>query len=229
MNRTDLKRGLQKSIPVILGYAPVAVAYGLLTRSVGMSLIEALCFSIIVYAGASQFMSANLIGTGVDFFSIVFTTFLINLRGLMLSASLGIHMDKVSKRAVPLVSFLITDETFSIAYFNKEHLSTSFMLGLGIPSYASWVIFTGVGYVVGEILPPSVQVAMGVGLSAMFVSLLVPPIKRDRKGLWVALVSMGVFAIIHRTKFLPNGWDLVVAICLSSLISMVFYRSEVAN
>ncbi len=229
MSRKEFQEGAIASIPIMIGYFPVAMAYGLLAKNTGLVLGDTFLFSLLNYAGSSQFMCVNLIGTGAAFASIVLMTFLLNSRAMMMSASVAIHMEKVHQKALPVVGALLTDEAFSVLYFNRQKLTTSYVLGVQIPSYFSWVFGGVVGYLVGEVLPPDIQAAMGVGLTGMFVALVVPPIKHDHRGLRVAIVSMIVYALVHFFQIFGQGWDLVLSILVSSLLSLYFYREKVEN
>lgn len=86
------KEGWLAGAPVVIGYFPVAMAFGLLAKAVHVPLLEACLFSLIVFAGASQFMALELLRAGVATGGIVAATLLLNLRHLMMSASLAVRL-----------------------------------------------------------------------------------------------------------------------------------------
>lgn len=51
--------GARLGIPVILGYIPVGIAYALIARQAGFSVLETCMMSVFVYAGASEMMAAG--------------------------------------------------------------------------------------------------------------------------------------------------------------------------
>ena len=71
-----VKDGIYCGIPVFIGYFPIAVTFGLLSRSVNISLFESFCFSAFIFAGASQFVGLNMYHAGIGAGEITLTVFL---------------------------------------------------------------------------------------------------------------------------------------------------------
>lgn len=222
----SLKETLVISLPLIIGYFPVAMAFGLLAKNTAISLKDTSLFSILVFAGASQFMALDLIGAGVSNINIIIATFLLNLRHLMMSAALSLDMKEIPKKFLPFIAFGITDESFSVISFNKDKISLPFILLVNGLSYLSWVLGTLVGYGIGEVLPRSLQASMGVGLYAMFSALLTPELTRSREVLKISLLAAAIYAAFYYGGFLSAGWDLVLAILLSSLLGLFIFKEE---
>lgn len=219
------KDGLTASIPLYIGYFPTAIAFGLLARNTGISFRDTSLFSMVVYAGASQFMALEMIHLGLSSISIIIATFLLNLRHSVMSASLSLNLKGIDKRLLPLIGFGITDESFSVLSFNKDKIDLPFVLGVN-SSYISWVLGTMIGFLVGEILPISIQASLGIGLYAMFAGLIFPEIKKSRKILSLALISLVVYGILFYTKIFPEGWDIILGIIISSLLGVLFFSRE---
>ncbi|WP_269431648.1 AzlC family ABC transporter permease [Bacillus sp. JCM 19034] len=95
---TPFKKGLKIGIPVAIGYIPIAIAFGLLAKSAQISDIVTLMMSLIIFAGASQFIGINLIMAGVAYWEIVFTTFLLNVRHFLMTASLSQRLPKTHRK-----------------------------------------------------------------------------------------------------------------------------------
>ena len=85
--RKDFKDALKSGLPIFIGYVPPAIAFGILAKSSGVSLIETMMFSGVVFAGASQFIALNLLMTGMGFSGIILTTLLVNFRHFLMSSS----------------------------------------------------------------------------------------------------------------------------------------------
>lgn len=225
-DKSELKAGFLAGFPVFIGYFPVAIAFGILAGNIGLSVGASLGFSVIVFAGASQFMALNLIRTGVAFTGIVLATFLLNLRHLLMSASLAAKISEQKIRRLPLVAFGVTDETFAVAATYSQPLRTSFLLALEGTAYLGWVSGTLFGYLAGSILPDSLQEAMGIGLYALFAAILVPNFKKS----WtIGVLALGaglVNALLNWIGLLPASWNLVAAIVLSSLLGAFIIPSR---
>ncbi|HAE92039.1 MAG TPA: autotransporter [Tissierella sp.] len=222
-----VKQGVLASLPIVIGYFPIAMAFGLLSKNTDISFRDTSLLSMMVYAGASQFMALDLIKVGVSTGSIILATFLLNLRHMMMSASLAVEFQDMNKRHLPVVAFGITDETFSVISFNKENINLPFVLTINILSYISWVLGTVAGYLVGQILPASLQSSLSIGLYAMFAALLFPEIKKSRNVLFLSIISSIVYLLLFVSKLFISGWDIIIGIIISSAIgSMVFNPKE---
>ena len=62
--RTMIRRGFADALPIIIGYVPMGAAYGILARQSGMGLFPTCFMSLIVFAGASQFIAVGLLAGG---------------------------------------------------------------------------------------------------------------------------------------------------------------------
>lgn len=220
----DIKKGIAISLPVGIGYISIAIAFGLLARNSGLTLLDTFLFSAMVFAGASQFMAIELIVAGVPTLGIAISVFLINLRLLVMATSLGVKMEKVNKKSIPLIGFLLTDESFSVLSFTKDKISTAYAIFVGLIPYLFWVGFTVIGYLVGDILPEKLKMSLEIGLTAMFIALLIPSVKRNLKGIVISLIAAFTYIIIFYLNIFPTGWDIVVGILFSTLIGYILIR-----
>lgn len=216
--QTDWKAGLQAGVSIALGYFPVALTFGLLSKTTDLTFLEAILMSIIVYAGASQYMSLNLIALGTSVVSIILTTFIVNIRHFLMSASLNEKSENEHVLLKMLYAFGITDETFSVAGTKEGTVTSGYMFGLNGIAYASWVFFTGVGYVIGSSLPKTLQESMAIALYAMFIGLLVPSMKKSVKVIYLAVLAALFHTFLAMTELLETGWAIVAATLLSSVI-----------
>lgn len=215
---TGFLQGIQGGASIAIGYLPVALTFGLLAKSTGLQLSETLLMSLLVYAGASQYISLSLIAAGTGVIEIIFTTFIVNIRHFLMSASLSekVEDDALWKKAV--YSFGLTDETFSVASMKEGTVSTAYLCGLMFISYASWGINSGIGFVLGASLPTTVQESMGIALYAMFIGLLIPSLKRHRKVLYLATLAAIVNSICYATQMISTGWSIVISTLISALV-----------
>ncbi|MCG7334304.1 AzlC family ABC transporter permease [Sporosarcina sp. ACRSM] len=225
MENNQFSTGLKAGTSIAIGYFPVALTFGLLAKTAGLSLIEATAMSIFVYAGASQYMALSLITAGVAPLLIVTSTFIVNIRHFLMTAALNEKMQPAKKWVKAIYAFWITDESFSmLATGKKGKIPTAFAFGVILIAYGSWVIFTAVGFVIGANLPQFLQAAMSIALYAMFIGLLVPSMKGNRKVVMLA----GLAAILHCLLYLigmSTGWSILLATLASSiLIEMVYVR-----
>ncbi|MDN4606843.1 AzlC family ABC transporter permease [Sporosarcina highlanderae] len=220
--------GLKSGLSIAIGYFPIALTFGLLAKTTGLSLIEATAMSIFVYAGASQYIALSLINFGVDPITIVINTFIVNIRHFLMTASLNEKMHRAPKWIKSIYAFGITDESFSVLATRKEEkITTSFAFGVTLIAYGSWVIFTAVGYVIGANLPDFLQIAMSIALYAMFIGLLVPAMKGNRKVVMLAALAAAIHCIIYFGELLSTGWAILVSTLGSAiLVEIIYSRRE---
>jgi len=221
-SRSLFLRGVTAGLPVVIGYFPIAVTFGLLANE-HISMVHAVCMSAWVYAGASQFMAIGLIGAHSAAAEIVAATFLMNFRHFIMSASLSQRVKSHRSEATPLIAFWLTDETFSVAMALKKKLHPRFLLGLEVSAYVSWVSGTCLGFVVGVFIPPLLQESLYIALYALFVALLIPHVRGSlREGSFHILITAGFAAgvntLLQYFHIMKPGWSLVAAILSASVL-----------
>jgi 4-azaleucine resistance transporter AzlC len=215
---SEFKRGVQAGISIAIGYFPIALTFGLLAKTTGLTIIETVMMSMIVFAGASQYISLTLLTLGTGTFEIILTTFIVNIRHFLMSASLNEKVEDDRPLYKALYSFGITDETFSVAATKDGSVSTGYIVGVCSVSYASWVVNSGIGHLVGASLPETLQESMTVALYAMFVGLLVPSMKKSTKAIYLAGLAAVFNTIFTFAELLSTGWAIVLATILSATI-----------
>ncbi|MDT8902929.1 AzlC family ABC transporter permease [Anaeroselena agilis] len=216
-----LREGVADGVPIMVGYFPVAMAFGLLAKTVGVTLADACLFSLVVFAGASQFMALDLIKAGIAAVDIVLATFLLNLRHMMMSASLAVRLRGVRRGLLPVIAFGVTDETFSVASLRAGGLTASYLLGLNGAAYVAWAAGTVAGYLIGQVLPAAVQSSLGIGLYALFAAILVPGLKQNKSALIIVLLSGLLYLLLSSFTPLSSGWSLIAAIIAAAAGGLV--------
>lgn len=214
----EYRKGFQSGISIAIGYAPIALTFGLLAKTTGLSIGETALMSLLVFAGAAQYISLSLLSLGTGIFEIILTTFIVNIRHFLMSTSLNEKWEDSQTANKAILSFGITDETFSVAAVRDEKVTSGYMLGLISISYSSWVVCSGLGHLIGASLPQTLQESMSVALYAMFVGLLVPSMKKSAKVVFLAVLAACFNTIFTLTNALSTGWAIVLATLLSAVI-----------
>lgn len=205
-------QGCKVGIPIAIGYFPIGIAFGLLVKSVGIPEQIAILLSLMVFAGASQFMALQMLVAGVHIVEIVFTTFILNLRHLLMSASLVKRIEPINQMWRFLLGFGVTDETFSVASLQKsKYLGKRFILGIMLVAYILWNIGTWIGLGVSNSIPVPLQQSMGIALYAMFVGLLIPSLRTSWRVLVVVSVAVAVHLLLFGLDLFPDGWRIIIA------------------
>ena len=209
----------EKVLPVALGYIPVGFAYGVLALQAGVSPANTMWMSIIVYAGSSQLIAVGLLSLGTSPLSLILTTFIVNLRHLLMSASLSPFLKNWKKSELAGFAFELTDETFALhsLRFNGGHTGKTETLLINIMAQFSWVFGTWLGVTAGQMVNDVHPYALDYALPAMFIALLVMQIKDQTQllvaiaggALSVALLMMGI-----------NQWNVILATIIAATLGV---------
>ncbi|QHE51295.1 branched-chain amino acid ABC transporter permease [Pontibacillus sp. HMF3514] len=225
----SIKQGALAGLPIVFGYFPIAIAYGVLAKEAGLSLSEITMMSMFVFAGASQFMAAGMVLSSAGLIEIVIATFVVNFRHFVMSFSFMNHLRHISLKWKIPISLGLTDETFSVASLNKKKAKETngmwFYAAMILVAYSAWVLGSLTGGLIGNIMPKALSQSMGVALYAMFIALLLPSIRSEWKVGLIAFISMLVNYICANHLGIKEGWSIVIATVLGG-ISGIFLLPE---
>ena len=207
----DFWQGVISSGPIMLGVIPFGIACGVMGLTAGLTPLETVMMSLLVFAGASQFIAITMLGAGISGWGlIVFTTLLVNLRHMLMSASLAQYMMRQSMFRQAFLSFLLTDEAYAvtISRIYKEGYSAASQFGASISLYITWALSTIAGVFVGSYIPDPLAWGLDFAMPATFLVLLVPRIT-DRTSVVVCVVA-GLIAVVG-SLYLPGKWYMIAA------------------
>jgi 4-azaleucine resistance transporter AzlC len=139
MKNGQFREGIKDALPVVFGYLPVGVAFGVLARNVGLTPSEVGLMSLLVYAGASQFLAIEMIFKGMTWLPIVLATFFINLRHLLMSSTLSLYLKNSRFPLLGFVSAQLTDESFAVAISNLPKVKNNPPISSGSKSLLTWL------------------------------------------------------------------------------------------
>lgn len=223
-----IQRGFVVGLPIVLGYIPIAITYGVIAKQSGLSLLELTLMSVFVFAGASQFMAANMIAVGAGVFEIVVATFVLNARHFIMSLSFMNSLSNLGLNIRVPLSFGLTDETFAVSSLHpeesKEDKGALFYATIILTAYISWVIGSLLGGVLGEVIPEKLGQSMGIALYAMFIGLLVPSVKKNIKVALIAIIAMLIN--LGSSQFVSEGWAIVLGTILGGLSGVYFLKEK---
>lgn len=224
----DFLNGARLSIPIALGYIPVSFSFGMLAVKGGLSVWTALIISMTNLTSAGQFAGMNLIVAGAGLAEIGITTFVINIRYMLMSLALSQKIVKMPFIKRALISFGVTDEIFTVAVTAPKKLTFPFMAGLIATPYIGWALGTFLGAFTNNLLPSSVISAMGITLYAMFTAIFIPAAKRDSGVLAVLIFAVAASCLLYYCcPWLSSGWiTIIAAIAASAFGAAVFPKKE---
>ncbi|MDO4973690.1 MAG: AzlC family ABC transporter permease [Eubacteriales bacterium] len=217
----SFREGVRDAVPIMLGYVPIGIAYAIIARQGGMSTVETVLMSLLVYAGASQIMAAGMLAQGAAAPVIVLATFLLNLRHLIMSLCVNNRLRGASLGGRMLGSGLVTDESFAVfTTAAPEKCNIRYYLGMALGAYGAWAASSLVGSFVTDLLPAILSASLGIALYAMFIALLLPHLHGNaRLGLLVLLTALCNWGL---GKLMAASWALIVSTLLCAFLGLFF-------
>ena len=226
-SKKAFSKGLRDGIPICLGYLSVSFAFGVMCTENGLPFWVAVLISMTNLTSAGQFAGTGLILAGGGFVEIAVTTFVINIRYMLMSLSLSQKADPAMTTGQRLLlSMGITDEVFGVCSQQKGTLTAAYMAGLIFLPYFGWAFGTLAGSTITGLLPAMVRSALGIAIYGMFMAIIVPPSKQLRP-IAVTVILAACLSIL--ISFLPllreisAGWRIILCAVLASLYSAVRY------
>ena len=214
MNFREYRTGVSRGLPVGMGYFSVSFGFGAMAVSQGLSAWDATLISLTNLTSAGQFAGLTVIVAAATLWEMILTQIIINSRYALKSLAQSQRMgERIGLIPRLFIAFFNTDEIFALAMARQEPLTVPFMLGLGTLPIVGWTLGTLCGGLAGSVLPASIQAALGVMLYGMFIAIVVPPAKTDRKILVtviLALICSSLFTWAPVLKEVSAGISIVI-------------------
>jgi 4-azaleucine resistance transporter AzlC len=225
--RSSFLLGMRLFLPVAISIASYGVVWGVLAGQAGLSPLDVLLMSGIVYAGSSQFVAITMWSpAGLPITSIVIATAVINLRMLLMTATLRPLFDGVPRWKALLAMFLVSDEVWAMTMAQTAKTSSkvfllrgdepiagrnsgpAFMLGCGTLAWLAWVSSTLTGRLLGAVIDDPATYGLDFAFTATFLALLFSMWKgRGDLVPWLTggAIAIGVAAIVPGTWYIIAG------------------------
>ena len=202
--------GVRMFLPVAVSIAAYGVVWGVLAGQAGLSVIEVALMSGLVFAGASQFVALDMWTPGdLPVLSIVIAAGIVNLRMLLMSATLRPLVGHLSLPRQLGAMFFVSDEQWAMtmAEVRKGTGSVAFLLGTGVLSWFAWMGSTLCGRVLGAFINDPTRYGLDFAFTATFLALLLG-MWRGRGDLvpWI----VGALAAILTSKLIEGNWYIIV-------------------
>lgn len=210
--RLDFITGVRDSMPILLGVVPFAMICSVAAVSVGLTSVEAMGMSFIVFAGASQLAVLQLMGEGAFWPVMVLTAWVINLRFSMYSATLAPYLQREPFFRKAPFAYILSDQAFGVtmSHFANDVPGNPawYYYGTATAVWVTWNLSSITGALLGTLVPESWGLDFAFPLS--FMALMFAALK-DRPAVLAAVVG-GLSAIL--AKGLPYNLGLILAALL---------------
>ena len=198
--RAAVRTGIRDAFLIVLGYIPFGLAAGAAMAQTGVSPALSILSSPIIFAGASQLVAIQLLGSGAGIAIVVFSVLVVNARHLLYSASMEPHLADWGRGQRLGAAFLLSDPVYALAIsrFEREggpepkRAQLGYFFAAGITCFFGWSLLVVFGVLLGGFIPAWVPLELAIPLTFL---LLVLPLIKDRAGLVAASVG-GLVALL---------------------------------
>lgn len=222
MKRNEFLEGVADLAPVLVAVIPIGLLWGTLASAKGLSLLEAVLMSVVVFAGAAQFVAVEMWRDPAPILLLTFTAFIVNIRHVLMSASVSRHMDRIPRRFQPLLAYLLVDESWALTERRalRKPVTLAYYLGITLPMAFSWYLATAVGALLGRSLGDPAAIGLDFAFSALFISILMG-FWKGRRTAGVLAASGSVAAATHLA--IEGPWYIVAGGLAGALFAALAY------
>ncbi len=219
---------LRQVTPVILGYLPVGFAYGVLAQKAGLSVLNTVLMSVFVYAGSAQLIAVAMFAAGAAPLAVIITTFIVNLRHMLMSAALAPHLKNMRPMEVAAMTAELTDESFALhaTRFARGENDKAETFGINTIAHISWITGSVLGILASGLIGDVRPLGLDFALPAMFLVLLVWQI-HNRHHMYAAVAA----AMLSVGLYLSGceQWNVILATLIAASLGLVLGRSGEAS
>jgi 4-azaleucine resistance transporter AzlC len=215
--------GAGAALPIVMGYIPVGFAFGVLAQKAGISTVNTLLFSILVYAGSAQLIAAGLIGAGAGLWTLIITTFIVNLRHMLMSAALSPYFREWKRWQQAVFAYEITDESFAVhsARFARGQTDKIETIAVNFTAQISWVFGTWLGITAGTLIKDVRPYGIDFALPAMFIALLVLQIHHRTQVLAALLAGLISIGLMQAGL---TSWNVILATVVAAALGALIEK-----
>ncbi len=219
--------GLHDGIPVALGYFAVAFSLGINAASAGLNAFQGFLVSFLTKASAGEYAAYGVISCDAPYLEMVLVILVANARYFLMSCSLGTKLPPDTKNVHRfLLGFCITDEIFAISSARPKYLNPFYTYGAILIASLCWAGGTSLGIAAGNVMPGIIVNSLGVALYGMFIAVIVSPCRKEKRILFIVLVSFALSFMCSKitfvTKISGGMRTIILTVITSACAAQVF-------
>ena len=219
-------RGLKAGVPIGLGYLSVSFGLGILAVSLGFHIWQAVVVSMLTLTSAGQLSGFYTMCIPGQYAEMLISQLTINVRYSFMSVCLSQKTDSKFKGIYRwLLGFFMTDEIFAVASTEKQ-VSRSFFFGLTAAPFFGWTVGTLLGALLGDILPERVMGALCLAVYAMFVAIVIPQIRTEKRLVFPVLLGVllsTAFYYLPILKEVSSGISMTVCAVVAAVFGALVF------
>lgn len=217
--RAGVVDGLRSTAPLGLPVAAYGAVYGMLAQQAGASALEATLLNLFVFAGAAQMAVMEYWQHPLPILTIATVTFLINLRLVLLTASLRPWLKTLPVRLVYPLLHNVSDESWSVAMirYRQGARDAGIVLGCNLVVMLAWFPATIVGFLIGGRIGDPARFGLDFAFTAVFAAMLFAGYRhRGDLAPWIAsgIAAWLVWWLVPGTWYVMAGGVAGVAVAM---------------
>ena len=203
------KAGFAAMAPLAAAAAVFGMIFGAEALRHGLTPAEVVLMSATVFAGGSQFMAVGLWSDPVPWLGITIAVLLINLRHVLMSASLIRKMDAFRPWQRALAAFFLADETWAVSERRAlaQPLTPAFYAGAALTLYLAWIAGTAAGTVLGGLVNSPERFGLDFAFPAAFICMVMGFAKSWRAA---PVIAASAAAALLTRQWLGGTWFVII-------------------
>ncbi len=228
MNKSYILQAFKITIPVFFGYLAIGIPFGLMLVNAGYPWWLAPIMSVLMYAGAGQYMAVALFSSGATMSVTAVTMLLLNIRHIVYGLSL-ITPFKETGKWKPYLIFALTDETYALMTSCTVPNGVNpgkFYGAIALMDHSYWILGSFIGAVAGTLIPFSFD-GVDFALTALFAVLLIDQVKKSKD--FVPPI-IGAISTILAILFVPSQYILITSLAVGvTALTITKYRKPLCK
>jgi predicted branched-subunit amino acid permease len=220
--------GARRSLPLLIGLVPFGLVVGVTAQAHGLSMLEVMLMSGLVFAGSAQLVSLGAWTVPASLAAATLTCFIVNLRFALMGPLLAPWLDHLRgwRRWGSLLFLVEHTWALSLKEMDRGYRDAAFFLGAGLASWLAWEMSSVAGYVLGQLVAPAPGHPLFFAALAAFIAMLVP-MWRGKRDLLPWIVAAAVAIAVSR--LLPGtSWHIVAGAVTGGIVGYFSERAKAA-
>ncbi len=224
--RREIRAGLRDIAPVAVAAVPIGLLFGAVAAAKGLSPLEVTLMSALVFAGGAQFAAIETWVSPAPVVALAFATLLINVRHVLMGASITPKI-RMSRVQALMAYFFLTDEAWALSERRalERPVTGAYWAAMAVVLWANWTLSSSIGAILGSFLGDPERIGADFAFTALFIG-LVAGFGKSRVTLVTVAVSAGVAALVH--YFIGAPWH-VAAGALAGIAAAYLAAPEEAR
>lgn len=215
-------KGFRAGLPIAIGVASYGLVFGILSREAGLDLWSSLSMSLFVFAGASQFVALDMWITPLPIFAIIMTTFVVNMRHILMGAVLVDTFKGLSPSQKYVSLFFMVDESwaYSLNEWQQGDKNAALLAGTGFSLFLAWSLSTFIGNMMGTGTVDPAKWGIDFSFTAIFIC-IATGLWRSRQDLLPWSVAAGTAVIV--SIYFPGKWYILAGGITGSITGVLMH------